>query len=400
MVITIVSLLNVGTVQSRPHAGFSGLAASADSAFTAATNPAGITRFTEPAYRLEIFGFFSESTWEEQLAGRNREVESSSDVVVPSGYLIRPISDKYSFSFTLLGAGFSDDLGDWPGKYFVESYDTINLSAFPSLAYRVDQKLSVAASLALTYVSFDQARKVANVFDPGFGDGRSTIETNGFDVGFGLSMLYQLDEGTRWGLSYNSEMDPSQDGKVRYQGLGPNTEAILEASGRRNTEVEVHSRMPQSLVMGLYHEFANSHAVTMDLAWSDFSRFKLSEFYFNGEATVENEANYDDIYALSVGYSWPVASRWMLSAAGLYVDDMIEDNERTMMLRMDSMWSLGIAAEWQWTNDRALHFGVSYMQTGDSPVTTPEIPSIGSLSGNYTKRDTLIVRLGMTFGAR
>ena len=53
--------------QGRPYAGVSGLAASADSATTASTNPAGIARFSEPAYRAELVVVQSESEWAGRL---------------------------------------------------------------------------------------------------------------------------------------------------------------------------------------------------------------------------------------------------------------------------------------------------------------------------------------------
>ena len=89
LALLMCQLLFAPISQARPHAGISGLAASADSAGTAGTNPADITRF-----------------------------ESS--------------------------------------------------------AYRVNDKLSVAGSLAITYSLFDQERAVANIFDPEVGDGIAT----------------------------------------------------------------------------------------------------------------------------------------------------------------------------------------------------------------------------------
>jgi long-subunit fatty acid transport protein len=189
------------------------------------------------------------------------------------------------------------------------------------------------------------------------------------------------------------------EGKVKYEGLGPNTRAVLEEAGVVGAKVEVSSRTPQSLLAGVYHEFSNRHAVTVDLAWSDFSRFKLSEFYFDGETLAENEANYQDIYALSVGYSWPVTPRWMLGVAGIYVDDMIEDDERTMTLRLDSIWSLALAAEWQWKEGRKLQLGLSYMDLGDAPVTTPDIPGIGAVAGKFSNREAILLRVGLAFGS-
>lgn len=392
----------VQNVAARPHAGFTGLGASADSAATAGTNPAGITRFDTNTYQLELYTINSSSTWEGQL-GENGPITSSSEsstILVPSGYLVIPINDQFTFGFTILGAGVSDDLGDWPGKYFLTSFESVNINAFPSLAYRVNDKLSIGASLAIGYSLYDQERAIANVFDPGFADGSASLETDGLSVGFGLSTLYETSATTRWGLSYLSSTEPTLEGKVKFRGLGPNTEAALNKAGFIGSDVEVKSKSPQSLLLGVYHEFDNSHALTADLAWSEFSEFQLSEFYFDGEGIVDNVVVYEDIWALSLGYSWPVSNQWMLGMSALYVDDMVKDEERTVTLRLDSIWSVGLAAEWQWTPNKALLASLSYMSLDDAPVVTPAIPGIGSSSGKYTERDILILQLALKFGGQ
>ncbi|MEH6611655.1 MAG: outer membrane protein transport protein [Halioglobus sp.] len=390
----------VQNAAARPHAGFTGLGAAADSAATAGTNPAGITRFDANTYQVELYTINSSSTWEGQL-GEDGPVSSSSEsntTLVPSGYLIMPINDKFTFGFTILGAGFSDDFGDWPGKYFVTSFDSVNINAFPSIAYRVNDKLSVAGSLALGYSLYDQERAIANVFDPGLADGSASLETDGFSVGFGLSALYEISHTTRWGLSYLASTEPTLEGEAKFSGLGPNTEAVLDSGGFIGADIEVESKSPQSLLLGVYHEFDNSHALTADLAWSEFSEFQLSEFYFDGEGIADNEGEYEDIWAFSLGYSWPVSNQWMLGVSATYVDDMVKDEERTPTLRLDSIWTVGLAAEWQWTPHRAVLASLSYMTLDDAPVVTPVIPGIGSSSGKYTERDILILRLALKFG--
>jgi len=61
--------------------------------------------------------------------------------------------------------------------------------------------------------------------------------------------------------------------------------------------------------VGVHHEFINDHSFTVDVSWIDFSAFRLSEFYFDGNALAENDTNYDDVYAVSVSYTWPVSAR-------------------------------------------------------------------------------------------
>jgi len=400
----IASLLcaaNSGLANARPYPFGTGLAASADSAQTASSNPAGISRFSQRAVEAEILYFTSESEWESEFNGRGTQFNSkdSGETVVPRVAVIQPISDSINASFTFLGTGFSDDLGDWPGRYFIKSYDSVFVSAFPSLAWRIDDQWSVAASAAITYSSFEQERAVRNIFDRGFGDGLSKVEADSIEVGFGLSTLYQASARTRWGLTYSSEINPSRDADNDITGLGPNTEAVMRRLNILDTDITIESTSPQSMLAGVYHEFANDGAVTVDLAWSNFSEFRLSEFYYNGTSFARSDPQYNDVYALSTSYSWPASDRWMLGIGGLATNQMIDDDERTMTLRLDALWSLGLAAEWRWTDSRRVKMSVSYIGMDDAPVSTPSIPEFGSLEGNFTSRDTLLLQVGMSWGS-
>jgi long-chain fatty acid transport protein len=386
---------------ANPYPGLTGRIATADSAATAGDNPAGSTRFDKRAFEVELMWLKSDSTWKSEFSDAGEPVKSSDsgNTYVPRVFYVQPINDDFAFSFTLLGVGFSDDLGNWPGRYFIKSYDSLYASAFPSLAWKVNEQWSVAGSVAITYTSFKQERMVANIFDPGFGDGKSEINTDSVEYGFGLSTLYQHSDRTRWGLTYSSEIDATQQGDNKLSGLGPRTEEVMGQLGILNLDVEVKSKSPQSVWLGFYHEFDNAHALAVDAAWVDFSSFKLSEFYFNGDAFLQTDGNYNDVYGLSASYTWPIAKRWKLGLGGLITNQLIDDDDRTSTLRLDSIWSAGVAAEWQWDTEKRLKFSLSYLHFGDAPVSSDPIPGVGSYSGKYTDRDTLLIQIGMTWGS-
>jgi long-chain fatty acid transport protein len=399
--VLLLSALASDVSHARPYPLGTGLAASADSAQTASSNPAGISRFSQRAVDVDVLWFTSESEWESEFSGTGTQSnsKSSGDTVIPRFAIIQPINDRFTTSFTFLGTGFSDDLGDWPGRYFIQSYDSIFVSAFPSLAYRVDDRWSVAASAAITYSSFEQERAVRNIFDPGFGDGRSKLEADSVEVGFGLSALYQSSERTRWGLTYSSEINPSRSADNELSGLGPNTEAVMQRLGILDADISIESTMPESMVAGVYHEFANDAAVTADVVWVNFSDFRLSEFYFDGQSFARSNPRYNDVYAVSASYSWPVSRRWMMGVGGLVSNQMIDEDERTMTLRLDALWTLGLAAEWRWTDSRSVKLSVSYVGMDDAPVSTPSIPGLGSLEGRFTSWDTLLFQVGMSWNS-
>ena len=247
--VVLVSALASGVAHARPYPLGTGLAASADSAQTASSNPAGISRFTQRAVDADVLWLTSESEWESEFSGTGSQSNSknSSDTVVPRFAIIQPINDRFSDVVYLPRDGLLRRSGDWPGRYFIQSYDSVFVSAFPSLAYRIDDRWSVAASAAITYSSFEQQRAVRNIFDPGFGDGRSKLEADSVEVGFGLSMLYQSSERTRWGLTYSSEINPSRDADNELSGLGPNTERAMQRLGILDADLTIKSTSPESM---------------------------------------------------------------------------------------------------------------------------------------------------------
>jgi long-chain fatty acid transport protein len=394
----ICQLFAASAFAAGPYPTISGISGSVDDAAVAGMNPAGMTYFENKESRFELLGFFSDSTWQGRLdeGGQTVTIEDDSSLVVPVVAMVIPFKENWWFGFTIQGAGFSEEFDDnWPGRYFLQEYELLYISAFPSIATKLTDRLSVAGSLALTYTSYDQRKAIPNI-DPGYGDGSLLVETDGLSVGFSLSMMYDISERTRFGAVYRAEQEPELDGKAKFSDLGPVTEAILEGAGLIGAKVDVTSKQPQSVTAGISHDFTNDHSMTFDVVWVDFSEFVLAEVYVNDEQIISNEQEYDDTFAVSASYSWPVAEKWRLGVGGFYVSDMIGDENRTVALRLDSMWSLGVGFEWQWKENRTVTASLNYLEIGDAPVSTPDFPILGSATGAYTDRQTIYFRVAIS----
>lgn len=396
----LMSLLVNSALADGPYPTFSGLSAAADDAVVAATNPAAMTLFSERSTRFEVLGFASDSTWEGRLEpdGPTTTMESDSSTMVPVGAVVIPFRDNAWFGFTVLGSGFSEEYDeDWAGRYLLQEYELIYVSAYPSIATRLTDRWSIAASLALTYTTYEQRKAVPNI-DPGYGDGSLAVETDGLSLGYGLSALYELNSRSRLGFNYRSEIEPSLDGKAKFSGLGPITENLLERAGLIGARIDVSSRQPRSFSLGLYHDLPNQHTLTLDGAWIDFSRFKLAEVFVEGEQIVSNEQNFDDALALSASYSWPINDRTRLGIGGFFVSDFVGQANRTMAFRMDDIWSVGFGVKWRWRENRLINASLNYLTIGDAPVSSPVIPGLGQVVGRYTSRDTVYFRASISFG--
>jgi hypothetical protein len=78
---------------------------------------------------------------------------------------------------------------------------------------------------------------------------------------------------------------------------------------------------------------------------------------------------------------------------------MVTDENRTMLLRLDDVWTVGVGIDWQWTETRLLSVNLNYMEFGDAPTTSPDIPGFGAVSGKYTERGIIFLDASLSWGS-
>ena len=64
---------------------------------------------------------------------------------------------------------------------------------------------------------------------------------------------------------------------------------------------------------------------------------------------------------------------------------------------MDSLWGLGASLEYTWPSGMTLGGNVSWLDTGDAPVTTPALPIVGTIEGEFTDRTNLLFELYLSW---
>jgi len=399
--------LSAATAPLAAHPGpfFVGLAAAADDPKVATANQAAMTRFDSRVVRLGVAGYSSDSKWRGNFnQGANPGTEhSSGDGFIPFAALVQPINDNLVFGLTFSSPSSNSDEydDDWIGRYFVTEYSLLNVSAVPSIAWRVSDTLSLGFAAFATYTRFEYEAAVLNL-DPGYDDGRLRLEADGTSIAWGVSLLWEPNATTRFGARYQSEIDPELDDTPEFRDLGPLTEQLLSQLGALDAQVEIRSRSPRNLLVGAHHEFESGWSMSADALWLDFSRFLLSEFRFNGGDFLNLSGSYQDIYVLSVGTTTPQMGRWQFGAGAMYLTSGVKDDERTMLLRLDEAWTFGIGGQWRWRNDRTLGMTLNWTRMGDAPVATGPIGQLGSLSGRFDERRlwfaTLTLDLGRTPG--
>jgi long-chain fatty acid transport protein len=384
MLLTTTAHASTGPAQSA-------LTAPANSAVTAASNPAGLARLKQSEWVVQLLAFSTDSTFvttADSYSGVTKE-DSSGSLVIPSLFYARPISERMGFGFSItIPGGLGEDLDDdGPQRYLLDEWSLGYVSFAPAIGYRLNERWSLGAGLNINYSVLQYESAVFN-FDPTIGDGKMEIEASDLTLGFQLGLLYELTDRTRIGVGYRSENDPKLSDTPDFSNLGPLRQQLLDQVGILNQKITLDSQFPQIITAGLYHQFANDVELTVDVAWIDFSEYGFSDVRLGSQSLTTTPTEYEDIWAVSAGVSWPVKDRWQLKFGAVYASSGVEDENRTFTLRLDEIWGVGVGAEYQWRDDRMLGANLNYYEIGDGPTET-NVPLLGKLAGEFSKREAI-----------
>lgn len=289
--------------------GYTRVNAAAESAETAYTNPAGMTRFdqkTTSAGATFIQSFKAFNVDESRSTVSGGDPDDSDPLLVPSYYHIRPIDEKWRFGFAAnVAAGFGADSGSsWAGRYYNNEFSLTYISLTPSVAYPVNDKLSLGVSVPVT-VSNSLTTSLINSPVPNAPDGELEVESTDVSASLSISSLYEFTDRTRIAFIYRAESDYDSDPDVEIKRYSLPANVIDKIEDAIDS-LEYNSNLPQSASFGLFHELDNGWQITVDAVWVDFSEFGITEISIVGQDVTAPDSNFNDIYALSVGTQMPV----------------------------------------------------------------------------------------------
>lgn len=371
-------LLLTTVVSASSDPAFTGIAAKANDSMSANLNPAGLARIKESEWTGQLIWFSSESTFDasnESLGGAST-TEDSGDTVVPIVYYARPLTDRLGFGFSFQGVSYSEDYGNGPQRYIAEEYTLTSISFVPALGFQLDDKWSVGVGLSVNYSEFETKSAVFNGI--GQPDGRFELDADDTDLGFTVGLVYELSSRTRFGGRYQNESNPELSGTPEYSN-------VVNPPDRR--EITIKNTFPQSVTVGVYHEFADRSWMTADLALIDFSEFGFTEFRIGNKTIEARDQNFDDTWAITAGYNYRYNDSWILKAGAVYVDQPVSDENRTSTWRLDSMWGVGLGAEYAFSDKKMLAFNLNYMDLGNAPVNAGN----GTVVGEFDERYAIIL---------
>ncbi|MDA8480310.1 outer membrane protein transport protein [Citrobacter sp. Awk 4] len=341
-----------------------GQAARAQDASTIVTNPAGMTRLPDHMFTGGLQVMDGDIPY--HLDDSRKESPGNVMNIFPgaSAFYSQKINDRLYGGIGLYGNyGLGIDFGDWAGDRLIKKSTMVAMTLSPSLAYKLNDRLSIGASANVNYGYLSLTRNVN-------GDDEKENDHD-WAMSYRLGLLMALTDSTRAGITWTSKTDYdfNIDGKARFPNL-PNVEYDLPISAQ--------VRAPQQIMLSLVHDINKQWSVMGDLGWQDWSQFGSPQVTIAGQES--NQQNrLKDSWHTALGVQFRPTEQWRLNA-GVAFDSTVYQSQSDVALSLPTgdEWRFATGAQYQITPASNVGFAVSYLHMQSSKVKSPE-----AFSGSY-----------------
>jgi long-chain fatty acid transport protein len=375
-----------------------GWAARAQDAGTLFSNPAGMTRIegNELYLGLQPMYFKLEFDPDSNTTVEGEDGDASDWLVGGSGFYVHSFSDDLKFGVGVLGYfGLGIDFGDkWVGRYYVTEGGMQGLTFIPSIAYRINDRLSLGVGVDIMYVTFDQKASLNNPDAP---DGSFKLEADDVTYGLNLGVLYELNNRTRFGLQYISESDLELKDKPKFKGVGPILDAALGAAGLLDASIKMDVTAPQSVMLSAYHDVNERWAIMGNIGWQEWSEFGKVRVQVSTTdiTTMTLDSDYDDSWHVALGTQWKATEPLLVSFGIAYDSSIVDDDDRTLDLPMGESWRFGSGAHYTLKDNLDVSFAYELWWFGDLEIDVDDGPLTGRVSGEYEKTLVHVFNIGL-----
>jgi long-chain fatty acid transport protein len=290
------------------------------------------------------------------------------------GFYVHSLSDRWKLGanlITLTGAVLDYD-DDWTGRYLNTEVTLLTMTFYPSIAYRVNNWLSLGGGPQIMYADLEMKAKAP----PPNGEGEVQIDGDDIAFGFGLGALIELSERTRFGITYQSEIEPEFDGDVEISGPGPGFEA--------DTDTEI--TLAQFIRVSGYHELNDQWALLGTVGWEDWSSFENVNIS-TGRGSQQISRNWDDTWKFAAGVHYRPVEKWLLQLGFSYDTSPVDSDDRTPDMPIDRQIRYATGAQYQWSDRLSTGAQFVYADYGEAKIDND------LLKGDYKRNDIFFFAL-------
>ena len=334
-------------------------------------------------------------------------------VFAPALYASKKVNDQWSVGMGLfVPYGAKLDYGnDWSGRYAITNIKLEAIALNPSVSFKLNERHSFGFGVTAEHMKaelgqavdvpgtvkamHDKSPAAAIAFVTNIGrtqgaaaagaaqqalnntkDGHASMDGDDWGFGFNLGYLYQLNEGTRFGIAYRSSISHKLKGDTIWDFSQVSNNAavnafISKASNKVNSEALVEVRTPETLSVNAFHQMDDRWALMGDVTWTRTSRLENLDIQFppTAEGAERIRQNWKDTYRVSLGTNYKYSDSLMLRAGIAHDQAPVRSAElRHPALPDSDRMQYSIGANWKLNANSSIDLAYSYIDFKDADV--------------------------------
>ena len=373
---------------------YAGAVSGIDDASTLFFNPAGMTKLSGAQANLSTQVLFPHSKIENNVStpGGPDGGNPYHATPVPSGFIATPIT---MVDGLWMGVGVTAPFGlrnkydsNWFGRFDSIKTDLTTMDVQPSVAYRINDKISLGAGLDIQKAKAE----LTNAVDVGApGNGESQLRGDDWGYGYTVGAQIEVLPQTTLGLNYRSSVHHDLEGNVTILDAPPGGYTAFDASASLVT--------PDVASIGLTHRLNDKWKIMGQANWFGWNNFDNISVVrdSNGAVASRVNQNYQTVWSYAVGAEYMYSPEWTFRAGLQYDNTPTTDEYRTTRTPDGDRTWIATGATYNINNKLSLDMNLTYIDIADESIDVTRVNVPTSRVVADTSGHVGIVGLGLNY---
>lgn len=338
---------------------------------SAVTNPAGMIGLEEDKVLAGVQVLLPTVRFDSDIAtaGGSDGGNAADPIVIPSLFAVKSLNEDWRIGFGVtapLGGGVNYG-HDFVGRYQAQKSELSVVGISPSVAYRVNDRLSLGAGVAFSYTSMNLHIAI-NQPGPLSPDGQIKMdELDDWGYQGYLGAIYKATDRLTFGAVYRSEADVELEGDIKFKNV---TFPPLNTLTSQFDKARLDFSYPQLIQVGMKYQLNDDTLLMADFKWEEWSAFGNTRLGLNGDASAIKafDRDWNDTWHLGFALAHKLSEDQAITAGIGYDSSPVSDSKRTADLPADEQLRLSAAYGKQLTEKLGLALGGTFLWLGEGKM--------------------------------
>lgn len=260
--------------------------------------------------------------------------------------------------FSRFGLGNSYDQ-NWTGRYNLYSVNLQTISAVPTLAWKINDILSVSAGLEIMNINLTTEQKIPGLGlvggKLGFVDDDLQVQGSGWGVGGHFGLHARLNDQWSVGLAYKTQVTANVYGEAKYDRNSMQPLAPVNDSDAHGTV-----QLPDSLALGVAYKPLDNLSFEVGAVWTRWSTYNSLNIYMDNGTESISHKNWQDGWNFNASVEYKPLDWWSLRAGFWYETPVVNEDHADFMVPTNGRTALTLGTGVEW-NDFTVDFAYCHM---------------------------------------